>query len=110
MSAFSSLTTSLHTTCLAEFGIPAVLHSQNAGDVQIIGIIQTPSMAEDFVPGSTEGVNVMRLFVDFRALSALIPYAAPATGDTITINGNDYTIGNVNVDVEGGAILKMRRR
>lgn len=67
-------------------------------------------MADDYVPGSQDGVNVVRFFVDYSALSILVPPANPKIGDTITLNGVDYNVGSVDPDAEGGATLKLKKR
>jgi hypothetical protein len=33
----------------------------------------------------------------------------PIAGDGITLNGVTYDIGDIDVDIEGGAVLKLRR-
>jgi len=92
------------TACLATFGIPATFTPQDGSGAQpISGIIQNPAMAEDYVPGSVQGTAVVRLFVRFAALTP-----APQRGDGITINGVVYNVVEVDVDPQGGAVLKLR--
>ena len=103
--AWSDLVDKLDTTTLKVFGIPATLNPQSGGSpIPLTGIIQTPAMAEDFIPGSTQGVTVVRFFVRYADLSP-----QPQKGDTLTLNGVTYSVFEVAVDVEGGAILKLRR-
>ena len=64
--AFADLVNALDAACLATFGMPATFTPQDgSGAQQITGIIQTPAMAEDYVPGSVQGTSVVRLFVRF---------------------------------------------
>jgi hypothetical protein len=82
--------------CLATFGIPATFTPQDgSGAQQITGIIQTPAMAEDYVPGGVQGTAVVRLFVRFAGIAP-----APRMGDTITINGSVYDVQEVAVDTQ----------
>ena len=102
--AFSDLVKAMDTACLAAFGTPVTLTPQDgSGPQQITGIIQTPAMAEDYVPGSIQGTSVVRLFVRFANLNP-----PPQHGDTITINGIVYDVMEVEADMEGGAVLKLR--
>ncbi len=101
---WSDLASSMDAACLAVFGVPVTLIPQDgSGDQQITGIIQNPAMAEDYIPGSVQGTDVVRLFVRF---AQIVP--APQLGDTVTITGNAYTVQEVAVDPEGGAVLKLR--
>ena len=101
---WSSLSRTLDQTCVAAFGIVAT-HTHGAGvGTQITGIVQSPNMAEDFVPGLTQGTSIVRFFVRFTGMTPL-----PIKGDHVTINGVGYDLFEVAADVEGGAILKLRR-
>ena len=101
---WSDLVNAMHSACLATFGIPATFTPQDgSGAQQINGIIQTPAMAEDYVPGSVQGTAVVRLFVRFAGIAP-----SPRSGDTITINGTVYDVQEVAVDTQGGAVLKLR--
>ena len=103
--AFSNLIDAVDLTCLDVFGVPAVLHPKaGGGDVNITGIIAPDAMAEDVLPGGLQGTSVVRFFVRFADLSP-----APAKGDRLTLNGIRYDIFEVNVDVAGGAVLKLRQ-
>jgi hypothetical protein len=102
--AFSDLVNAMDAACLAAFGTPVTFTPQDgSGPQQITGIIQTPAMAEDYVPGSVQGTSVVRLFVRFANLNPL-----PRHGDTIAINGIVYDVLEVAADTEGGAVLKLR--
>ena len=86
------------------FGTPVTFTPQDgSGAQQITGIIQHPAMAEDYVPGSVQGTSVVRLFVRFANITP-----PPRHGDTITINGIVYDVVDVDVDAQGGAVLKLR--
>ena len=102
--AFADLVNSIDVACLTAFGGPATFTPQDgSGAQQIAGIIQTPAMAEDYTPGSIQGSSVVRLFVRFAAISP-----QPRHGDTITINGIVYDVVEVEADLAGGAVLKLR--
>ena len=68
-------------------------------------------MAEDYVPGSTQGTSVVHLFVRFVDISPL-----PQKGDTLTFNGTEYDLADVSVGgnngmaSSGAAVLKLRKR
>ncbi|HZT28804.1 MAG TPA: hypothetical protein VE999_06680 [Gemmataceae bacterium] len=102
--AWSDLVNTLDAACLATFGTPVTFTPQDgSGAQQLSGIIQRPAIAEDYVPGSVQGTSVIRLFVRFAAITP-----SPRHGDTITINSIVYDVVDVNVDAEGGAVLKLR--
>jgi hypothetical protein len=91
---------------LETWGIEAAWQPQAGGDpVTITGIIKNPGMADEFIPGSSQGVGVVRFWVDFDSVDP-----APAKGDQITLNGVSYDVSDLDVDIEGGAVLKLRRR
>lgn len=102
--AWSDLINVMDSGCLATFGTPVTFAPQDgSGAQQIAGIIQNPAMAEDYVPGSVQGTAVVRLFVRFADIAP-----APRCGDTVAINGIAYDVEEVQVDVQGGAVLKLR--
>ena len=104
MTGWPDLVNSMDTACLTTFGTPATFTPQDgSGEQQISGIIQTPAMAEDYVPGSVQGTDVVRLFVRFANISP-----PPRFGDTVAINGVVYNVQEVAVDTQGGAVLKLR--
>jgi hypothetical protein len=108
MSSWPARIQSLNTRCLLTYGVPATLHSVSAGDVQITGIVKRMPLSEDAIPGSTQGVNSIRFFVDLAALT--VAGKAPATGDTLTLNSVDYNVMTIDPDYGGGATLKLLRR
>ena len=94
----------LNAAVLAAFGIPATFIPQDgSGDQQITGIIKAPAMGEDRLPGASLGAAVVRLFVQFASIAP-----APRHGDLITINGVVYAVVELDVDTQGGAVLKLR--
>ena len=94
----------LNAVVLGAFGIPVTFTPQDgSGAKSITGIIQEPAMGEDSLPGSTLGAAVVRLFVQF---TTIMP--APRHGDAITINGVAYAVADLDVDTQGGAVLKLR--
>jgi hypothetical protein len=102
--AWSDLVNSMDTACLAVFGTPITFTPQDGSAAQAItAIIQTPAMAEDYVPGSIQGADVVRLFVRFANITP-----PPRSGDTVTISGIVYNVQEVAVDIAGGAVLKLR--
>ena len=104
MSAWGAQSGMLNAAVLAAFGIPVTFTPQDgSGAQQTTGIIQAPAMGEDSLPGSNLGAAVVRLFVQFTAIAP-----APRHGDAITINGVAYAVVEVDVDTQGGAVLKLR--
>ena len=102
--AWSDEVARLHLACLAEFGIPAIFTPQDgSGNQTITGIIQEPGMFEDNTPGGIPGAAVVRLFVRFAAITP-----APQHGDSVTVNGSTYVVGEIEADTQGGAVLKLR--
>ncbi len=102
--AWSDLVSVLDSTCLATFGIPATFTPQDGSGAQAVtGIIKTPAMGEDTIPGGITGVSVIRFFVQFSKITP-----APQHGDTFTINGITYVVAEVDVNIRGDAVLKLR--
>ena len=102
--AWSDLVNALDGACLATFGTPVTFTPQDGSGAQrITGIIQHPAMAEDYVPGGVQGTSVVRLFVRFANITP-----PPRHGDTITVNSIAYDVVDVDVDAQGGAVLKLR--
>jgi hypothetical protein len=104
MSAWSAQSGLLNAAVLAAFGIPVTFTPQGgSGAQQITGIIQAPAMGEDRLPGSVQGPAVVRLFVLFASIAP-----TPRHGDAIAINGVAYAVVDLDVDTQGGAVLKLR--
>lgn len=111
--AFRPLVEALDQACISTFqltddsGTPitVILHPQSGGpDIPLQVIEESPAFAEDYVPGSSQNVSVMRLFVRFVDIST-----PPQKGDTVSVNGVNYDLFEADVDREGGATLKIRR-
>ena len=86
-------------------GVPATFTPQDgSGDQTINGLIKTPAMEEDFVPGSLQGTSVVRFWVKITDITP-----APQNGDVVTLNGVEYAVQvPPDVDSQGGATLKLR--
>ncbi len=94
----------LDSSCISILGgVPATFTPQGGSAQTITGLIQSPSMAEDFIPGGAQGVNVLRLFVQYSTITP-----APKRGDGVVINTTSYVIGEVDVDTQGSGVLKLR--
>lgn len=108
--AWPDLVAGANAVFLATWGVAAnggtvTLVPQNgSGQVPIDGIIKNPAMEEQLIPGGAAGTGVLRLWVDFKNLSP-----QPSSGDTILVNGVSYAVGTPDVDIEGGATLKLRK-
>jgi hypothetical protein len=76
---------------------------QSGGSQTITGVIANPAMFEDYVPGSSPNVSVIRLFVRFVDITP-----SPQKGDQMSIAGATYNVGEVAVDTAGGAVVKLR--
>ena len=108
--AFADLIADLDALTLSTFGLPVTLHYADrvTPSVDVTAIVKNPVFEEDYVPGSVgpdQGVSVLSLFIRFSDLTAPV-----RRGDGATFNGVDYDIGQVSVDREGGATLRLRRR
>lgn len=110
--AFSDLIASmdgliLNTFQKTEADVPTMLtiHFDNGDpDLTVQTVVKNPTMEEDYAPGSTQGTSMLILFVRFSSTNSV------QHGATATYGGVDYDIGEVNVDREGGATMKLRRR
>lgn len=101
--AWTDYIDALHSAVLNAFGVAATLNPQDgSAAVPITGIIKTPAQLEDVFPGSA-GSSVVRFWVNFNGIAP-----SPQHGDTVTLNGNVYVIGEIEVDIEGGAVFKLR--
>ena len=77
----------LRSACIKTFGVAATHMPPGADEVPIMGIIQNPALAEDYVPGSAHGVTVVRFFVRFSDMNP-----QPAHGDQLLLNGVLYDV------------------
>jgi hypothetical protein len=106
--SWTSLLEAMDNTVLNTFpagGAPrsVTFFPQSGGSQSITGVIANPAMFEDYIPGSTQGVSVMRMFVRFIDITP-----SPQKGDQISISGVSYDVFEVQVDTGGGAVLKLR--
>jgi hypothetical protein len=103
---WAALSVKINNDLLATFGVGAIvtLRPQAGGSYDIDGVMINPRAGEDYQPGSIQGVTVVHYFVHFDQLDP-----KPVKGDKAIINGINYDVFDVVVDVEGGAVMKMRR-
>lgn len=96
---------------LAASGLPLASLQPAAGGlpVDIDGVFEEPAIFEDVFPASSQGVSVIRFWVDIDNIAP-----RPQRGDTIAINGVTYDINDVKSRPEGsasgGATLMLRRK
>lgn len=108
--AFSDMVAAVDNTCISVFGdgLTVLFFPQNgaggAGGIPVGAITVDPRLLEDYVPGSSQGVTRLPIFVRFAGISPL-----PQKGDKFTVNGVNYDLPEAAVDREGGAILKLKR-
>ena len=93
---------------LATFGVPATLIPQDGNGgwlepVAISGIVMRPAMLEDYPPGFGPGTAVLRFWVNFETIAP-----SPRHGDQIVFNSASYVVEDVEADIGGGAVLKLR--
>jgi hypothetical protein len=93
---------------IATFGVPATFIPQDGSggwlSSQVIaGIVMRPALAEDYPPGFGPGTANLRLWVNFETISP-----PPQHGDQIVFNGETYIVQEVEADIGGGAVLKLR--
>jgi hypothetical protein len=108
MSAWPTLEASANAVMIDTFGVPATFTPQDGSGgwlspQTILGIVMRPAMAEDYPPGFGPGTAILRLWVNFATLSP-----SPQRGDQIALNGTTYLIEEVDADIDGGAVLKLR--
>ncbi len=108
MSNWPALESIINGAMIATFGVPATFTPQDGSggwlDPQtIVGVIMRPAMAEDFPPGFGPGTAALRFWVNFKTISP-----APQHGDQIGFNGTTYVVEEVEADIGGGAVLKLR--
>ena len=74
-----------------------------SGAQQIAGIIQHPAMAEDYVPGGVQGTSWFGC--------SFVSRTSHRRRDTATLsdaNSTIYDVVDLDVDAQGGAVLKRR--
>jgi hypothetical protein len=108
MSNWPELESSVNAVMLATFGVPAAFTPQDGAggwlDPQtILGVVMRPAMLEDLPPGFGSGTANLRFWVDFETISP-----PPRHGDQLGFNGSAYIVQEVEADISGGAVLKLR--
>lgn len=108
MSDWASLESSVNAVMIATFGVPATFTPQDGSGgwlapQAILGVVMRPAMAEDFPPGFGGGTANLRLWVNFETITP-----APRHGDQIVFNGITYLVAEVEADIGGSAVLKLR--
>ena len=108
MSDWPILSASVNAAMIATFGVPAIFTAQDGvagwlAPQTILGIVMRPAMPEDFPPGFGPGTTNLRFWVNFETISP-----SPQHGDQITFGGVTYVVQEVEADIDGGAILKLR--
>jgi hypothetical protein len=95
-----------HQAVLAVFGVTVTWQPQGSPGVSIAieALEEKLPIEEPVPPGSLTGTTNARLWIDTDSLSP-----APAEGDEIIFNGVSYDVGNVEADIEGGAVLVLKR-
>lgn len=105
--AFSDMIAAVDHACLSIFGDSldvAFYPAAGGGPIAITAISVTPQNPEDYLAGGMQGVTWLPIFVRFVDISPL-----PQKGDVFKVNGVTYDMPNDAVDLEGGAVLKLRR-
>ena len=105
--SFSSLVANVTATVQNTFSDFSVTVNPQSGGMPytIQCVTKNPALEEDYVPGSSTGTTNLLLFVQWAGLPV-----SPARGDTATVDSVNYDIFQIDVDREGGATLRLRRR
>lgn len=108
MSDWPALESAANAVMIATFGVPATFTPQDGSggwlEPQTIqGIVMRPAMPEDFPPGFGPGTSVLRFWVNFETISP-----SPQHGDQVSFGGATYILQEVEADIGGGAVLKLR--
>lgn len=105
--AFSNLIAAMDTALIGALDddlLVTVHYQDGRPDTVASAITKNPAMEEDYVPGSQTGVTLLILFTQYSVVPGVL------NGDTASVNGVDYDIFQVDVDLVGGVKMKMRRR
>ena len=108
MCSWPTLEAGTNAVMIDTFGVPATFTPQDGSGgwlspQTILGIIMRPAMAEDYPPGFGPGTAVLRFWVNFETLSP-----PPQHGDQIALAGVTYFLEEVEADIGGAAVLKLR--
>jgi hypothetical protein len=93
---------------IATFGVSATFTPQDGSGgwlapQDIKGIVTRPAMLEDLPPAFGSGTSVVRLWVNIETISP-----TPQHGDQVGFGGNVYAVQEIEADIDGGAVLKLR--
>jgi hypothetical protein len=108
MSDWPAINAGVNAVMVATFGMPATFTPQDGvggwlSPQSILGVIMRTAMPEELPPGFGLGTANLRFWVNFETISP-----SPQHGDQIAFNGTTYFVQEVDVDIDGGAILKLR--
>ena len=105
MSVYSDSAAQRDADLLATFGEAVTFTPQDGSGAQsITGIPVQPGMPEDVPPGFGKGTTNLRLWLNIQTITP-----TPQKGDAVTFNGKVYTLGEVDPDVDGGAVFRLIR-
>jgi hypothetical protein len=91
---------------IAIYGIPATFTPYATGQPQTIcGIIAPPPFEEDVLPNSVTGTALVHFHIRYSDITP-----SPVEGDAITLDGVVYDLFKIDVNVVGGARLRLRKR
>jgi len=100
---WATLTQNLFLAALNAFPVSAILTPQSTGEPVAISCIEMDgAMTEDLRPGAQR--SAVRLFVNIALITP-----APQAGDVVTYNGANYAVMGAPQDINGGAVLKLRK-
>ena len=108
MPDWPTLEAAANAVMLATFGVPATFTPQDGAGgwlppQPIVGIIMRAAMLEDLPPGFGPGTSNLRFWINFETISP-----SPRHGDQITFAGVTFIVQDVEADVGGSALLKLR--
>ena len=108
MSDWPTLEAAANAVMLATFGVPATFTPQDGAGgwlapQAITVIVMRPPMLEDLPPGFGPGTANLHFWVNFEAISP-----SPRHGDQITFAGITFVVQDVEADISGSAVLKLR--
>jgi len=107
-SDWPTLESNANALMIATFGVPAIFTPQDGNGgwsppQSIVGVIMRPAMLEDYPPGFGPGTAKLRFWVNFETITP-----SPRHGDQIALSGAAYVVTDVEADIGGAAILKLR--
>jgi len=96
----------LNHSIIATFPTAASFYPQggDGSPISITGALTDPPSLEGFLPGSSQGTNIIHFLIYY-------PDVSPAVqkGDVIRINAISYDVADNPIDSGGGCVLKLRR-